>query len=531
MMGDNETLHQTEMSANNSLDNGAATEDLARDLVERTQNLLRELQVFDEYVQSRQQRRIPGIGPFVSRVKSEALGHERLLKEVQNLPRDGTTASLDEGKKLRNRLACSNIPWLEVHWGLIKRCRRVVSLGQQFPRALQCKDGNGKGKGGVTGRKDRKDSLTLVDAVVDCGARWIKVISVAENRLLLEMARAGWDWGSESGAEDDITGREGTAQDEESDDDGEVSVIRITRQLKRAARMNWYQYRHPQLQIIFTRITEGKEPEIDKLLRKVRNMGGTDITITIDCAESDFVCSPVPNLDTALTGMLQDSSDDLTPTLNLDCTTLIALFSDICHSNVEPQPWHRDDIRAQIQKERDDNGSSAESLYPLLDGRELVCTTRTAKRIREISATLATETEIERIALGLPEEDAKPLSEQQVRAEFQRLSIHPVPGSLRLPVKIVDVELHDKWEDMVENGELPKVVRAVTPSLLNDVNLEGFLYGWWKGISTVTSNNTLVKQLVRSILEHREPHEKGPIICVHPVTRALASKGKPETPS
>jgi hypothetical protein len=259
-------------------------------------------------------------------------------------------------------------------------------------------------------------------------------------------------------------------------------------------------------------------------------MGGEDITVTVDSADSGFNRSAVPPFKTVCQNLLLDNRDDLTPVLNLDCTTLIALVSDIPHSRVALRHWHRDDVKSQIRKEADEGSSLEQSLYPLLRGRGMVCTREAAKRVREIVATLGTDTELARSLIFLSPDSVTPAkSHDELVSELQKLSIHSVPSDLQLPVKIIDIGLRDTWEDLVEEGQLPQVVRAIVPGLLWDVNLEIFLYGWATGMSTVTSNNALAKQIVRQVLQRRTREEEiGPIICVHPATRALASKRRPK---
>ncbi|KAK5011554.1 hypothetical protein LTR16_005206 [Cryomyces antarcticus] len=102
-------------------------------------------------------------------------------------------------------------------------------------------------------------------------------------------------------------------------------------------------------------------------------------------------------------------------------------------------------------------------LYPVMAGRSLVCTKEAAKRMRELVDQIGTESEKARAAVLMGDCDDRG---EKLTAEFQKLSIHPVPLGLQLPIEIVDKD--------VEGASLPKVAAAVAAQL-NDINRSVFL--------------------------------------------------------
>lgn len=341
----------------------------------------------------------------------------------------------------------------------------------------------------------------------------MKVISKTEKRLLHELAEAGWDWGLED--EDSDSEEDDTALFED------VELLRTAKSLVRAARTNWYQYKHPRVRFVFTRIREGHDKEIDRLIKKLRLVGGDDIHVDFHFAGSDWVTSKSPDIDTAIANLLPQIGDITDPVL-LDTSVLIALVSDISHTRVEPQVYHESDVLGQIQAEASGLPFLWGTAYPLIRGRKLICTKEAVQQFKNINETIGSSTEVERARLLL----------NGLREDFQRVSSHPVPEDLMLPVQVLyDQDTELSAADLVQNGALLPVALEVQKHLYLPENQGTHLYGWVAGLTVITGNRALANKIVQTIEQGLErennnrDYENGPRICALPQNRALATKG------
>ncbi|KAJ9141719.1 hypothetical protein NKR23_g7672 [Pleurostoma richardsiae] len=317
------------------------------------------------------------------------------------------------------------------------------------------------------------------------------------------MAESGWDWGDGDGSTDKLSGADG--EDDKgcdvSDGEGAISLVRIISGLVEASRAVRYKYRHPRLSVVLTRIDEGANTDVDRLLEKLRNMGGHDVVINIHC---------------------------LSPTLLIDTSVLIALASDIANSFVQIQPWHRGDIRAQIEEEVSGKSFIGLNVSPVLRSRALVCTWDAAQHFRQIVSLIGSKTEVLRasIILGIEDEEAK-ASGADLLHRLQRLSIHKLPLDLKLPIRVLD---HIKLDvqEAVNNGRLPRAALAIDKDLFSlPANRSTFLYGWLSCSTVVTSNGALTTRLERLMEQKRETDdETGPSVFVFRFNRALTTKGR-----
>lgn len=69
---------------------------------------------------------------------------------------------------------------------------------------------------------------------------------------------------------------------------------------------------------------------------------------------------------------------------------------------------------------------------------------------------------------------------------------------------------------MAEN--VSEVLRGVNPSV--------FFFGWWSGLTTISSNRTVAKEIQKTIEENRIGDEVGPNIWLAPASRSLVGKEK-----
>ncbi|KAK7757456.1 hypothetical protein SLS62_000471 [Diatrype stigma] len=381
----------------------------------------------------------------------------------------------------------------EQRWDAIKRCHGLVALRRQFPLG-----------------SSSKRLSPAVDAVVQNGAEWLKVSILNERKLIRQMAEEGWhpdDSEDESPAGSD---------DDDADEGNATSIVGITAQLVRAARLNRCRSAPPRVRIYLPNIVEGSSAEVDKLLGKVRRAGVAKghqrpVEVIVDCADSAFARTPVPPLETAFANLFRNTQlDRLTPTLNLELTLLISLVSDITHGRIEVKPWYGTQVISHIKDEEHAPGTRLRDLYAAVGSRHLVCTKDVMTEFSNVIEDLGTPATKERAAilLGSTGEGGTVSSESsdELRSKFRELSVYPVPDGLQLPIRAVSAGDFDASREsvdaMIEAGKLPEVARHVFDKLDRQYHRSCYLYGWANGITTVSANSLTVQQIYAVINEY-----------------------------
>jgi hypothetical protein len=352
--------------------------------------------------------------------------------------------------------------------------------------------------------------------VVEGGAEWVAIHSLQPDRLARQMTDSGWGWGDHE---------LGDVVDEREWED--VALVKQMKRLMVAARMNRHEYRVPRLRVVVPNI--GKEnPDINVLLDQISRIDG-GVDVFIEDREGDFLKTPPPKPSVAIGNLLGDQLHGLTETLNMDHTILIDLISDITHLRLEPKPWQEETTRAQIEEEREHDGHMTKVLYPLLEGRTLVCTREAAEHFHEVLATVGTSSERERGRLLVPFDEAhKTMSHVAIRRRFEELSTHPLPSTVQIPMTVID----EPWtwttlERSVESLQLPTIALDVARhSGFKSGKLSIFMYGWASGNVTLTSNKE-IRGNIRTMVETYRRHDDdyGPAIWRLDVTRNLLAKG------
>lgn len=197
------------------------------------------------------------------------------------------------------RLRQSNLPYLQEVWNAAKREKGVTRFKQHG---------------------------AIVDIVAEGGQKWVKVSTINEKRLLMEMTIKGWDWHQSEDSDDEMADSE-----DSKDGDLDISLLKTASKLIETSKSKYVQYKHPRIVMVLTRIRTGAVTDIDLLLDMIRSKG---ITVL---GSNDL--SPVLPLASVLDRMTYDPFEHLSDTLNLDCTVLLALVSDISHEQVAPQEW------------------------------------------------------------------------------------------------------------------------------------------------------------------------------------------------
>jgi hypothetical protein len=128
--------------------------------------------------------------------------------------------------KIKHTVQSSNFSFLQAVWDSAKRSSGVVGL---------------------------KRHGSLVDVIADGGLLWIKVSTIGEKRLLMEMAKQGWA-GWDSMSEDDDGDDEDDAREASPSTDTDISILKIAARLAQDARDTRVNYKHPSVVMELPRI-------------------------------------------------------------------------------------------------------------------------------------------------------------------------------------------------------------------------------------------------------------------------------------
>ncbi|KAI9928225.1 hypothetical protein ASPWEDRAFT_447672 [Aspergillus wentii DTO 134E9] len=506
-----------------------SAQDLAAHLVARCRLLLSELdELRTQLTQTLRNPQLVEVRTMRSNIVSELKMLEKLAKKAEAITAAEGEDEADQ--RVVHALRSSNLPFHEAVWSVAKKsCTGLVAFGTRFYW-----DGDGKGVDVAPGEKrpnkDKKRSV-FVDIVADDGEEWVKVSTISENRLLFEMAKKGWEGDSDSGEEDEENRtvlQNYDDEDEGDDDDDELELIKLARDMRKASDATRVMYKHPRIRFVLPKIVEGESLEIDDLLKVIRGYG-----ITVECG-GNMDDSQTEDVDrardsiavsTGISRLLPTPFKRFTSTLNVDCTLLLAVVSDLSHyKDIPICPSHHKAILRQMEVEKEQPLLPAE-LWPAMDAHELVCTDEAAKRMREIVDTIGTDTEKKRTEILMGDAQFHDCDREALIQKFQELSDFLVPTELKLPVKVVEAQ--SVIESGRLHGKLPKVADRVVP-ILSDINYSVFFYGWATGLVTISSNRTVVREIEATVEEHRDGDEdlEGPPVWVCNTARSLIGKDK-----
>ncbi|KAL8930124.1 MAG: hypothetical protein Q9172_000209, partial [Xanthocarpia lactea] len=448
---------------------------LAEDLVKRCNQLLGELEAFQQYLAQSQQGQNVEVKPFRNSVAAE-------LKSLEKL-----RAADPEADRTVHTLRSSNLPFYIAVWDAAKTSSGLLGFTKRFywdtPPTRSSKRS-----------RTPKRKCALVDIVAHDGQQWIKVSTLTETRLLLELAKAGWE-GADSGSDTDdedgllvdglahtnldddpLTDAQNSDQDDRDND--LIEIVRQAQDLRKASLAHKVHYKHPSITFILPKISLNPPSEVIHILDIIRSTGATIRLGPL---------TPPSNLDTTFPKLVSNPFANLTPTLNIDCTILLALVSDLSHCTTASEPWFHKAISRQIEIETREQLLPS-TLWPAMADKKLTCTTEAAKRMREIVDTIGTETERKRSDLLLYPwtTNPSPSSSTFLQRSFAELSNYTIPSSFRLPIFIVPSNQN--------LTVLPPVAQNVKTAL-TAINQSVFLHGWVEGCVTLTSNRSVKKQI------------------------------------
>lgn len=226
---------------------------------------------------------------------------------------------------------------------------------------------------------------------------------------------------------------------------------------------------------------------------------------------------PSVPLHSVLTQLLVDRSRAISHTVNIDCTILLALISDISHKHCPILDWYPGEVQAQIQEEAKEHLLPSR-LYPAIGSHPMVCTREAADQMNLIVETLATDTEKIRANLLLAQGDHHGRSSAELVEGWTSISDHKIPEGFQLPIQVKTVDLNT-----ITDG-LPAVAAKVAAEL-GDLNKSIFFYGWANSLTTLSANRGRARQIDYIINENGlRDGEAGPHIWLCGESRSLIAK-------
>ncbi|KAL8843248.1 MAG: hypothetical protein Q9176_002201 [Flavoplaca citrina] len=485
---------------------------LAENLVKRCDKLLEELEAYQRYLTQSKQGHNVEVKPFRNSIAAEL----KSLEKVNDSPNPLRSADPNADRTVHT-LRSSNLPFYTAVWDAAKTTSGLVAFTKRFywdtPPTRSAKRS-----------RTPKKQCALVDIVAEDGQQWIKVSTITETRLLFDLAKMGWEGAdSDSGTDgedgllvdglahsiiDDAASNNNQDSSLTEEDDDRIEIIRQAQDLRKASLAHKVHYKHPSITLILPKISPDPPPEVTRILDSIQSTGATVRLGPV---------APPSDLYSAFQKLVSNPFDNFTPTLNIDCTILLALVSDLSHCATTPEPWFHQAISRQIEVERREQLLPS-ILFPAVADKKLVCTHEAAKRMQEIVDTIGTETERKRSDLLLHDStnDSSPLSSASLKESFAKLSNYNIPSSFHLPILVVPTN-----EDL---STLPPIAQSVK-SALTAINQSVFLHGWVEGCLTLTSNRSVKKQ-IEEIVESAEGEVEGPKIWLCNTARSLVGKEK-----
>lgn len=489
---------------------GDQVAEVAENLQKRCDALLSEVTIFEQKLVEVGRAKQVELRTFTSSIRAE----------IKSLSRIGSLDQHSDEQRL-HMLRSANVAFYEAVWLTAKHSAGVTGFLKRFPWANPShavpERTDGSGDAVHSHVEKRKKAGASVDIVADNGAEWVKLSTISETRLLFEIARRGWERHPDdsSDSENDVSaGRKDYNNDESLEDD--ISILRAAEELSRASRATRVRYRHPRIRMVLPKIVRGRVKAIDDLLDDIQALGVQ--LQTADVLASTGILKDI-SMEEALRNLILDDAALLTPTVNIDCTILLAIVSDLSNKHVEKDAWLHIAAKRQIEMEEEQNLLPS-VLMPAMGARKLVCTREAATRMQEIVMTIGTESEKARTHALLS--DMPGIDSRVDRlAAFARLSDHNIPERWQLPIEIVETEAH-----------LPPGLPAIAENVANELselNRSVFLYGWQRGITTLTSNRTIARRIQTIVEQSLEPDSDeitGPDLWICATARSLLAKEK-----
>ena len=503
--------------------------DLFNNLQTRADTLLREFRSYQAHLKLHKKQHEVEVRAFKRGIESEVKTLKKLSPALSSSqptadPDVESEEGLDEDNPRLHTLRSSNLPFYEAVWDVAKSQSHITALGKKmYFGERKCGPvrnfGDDESAPRIIDQDSHRRREVAVDIVADNGLKWIKVSTISEKRLLFDIAKQGWENYGDESDESSAGSDEGDLQ-KADDRSGKLELVWLAQDLRKAAAVARVQYQHPRIRFVLPKIREGVLPDVDAFLADLRTTGAI-----VQCGEDVTQILQAPRLD--LDRLMPTAAISIpTPTINIDCTILLALISDISHLS-RPELSTDPTSNSQTYQKAIMNQIEAEvaapmlpgEIYPLLDGRDLHCTTHAAQRMRQIVEIMATPSERRRADILLGEGIFKDQSSMELRQAFAVQSHHCIPDDLRFPVQVIALDVGDLLSSISSlskmASEFPTTVAARVMKSLNltPINASVFFYGWAYQMTTVTSNRTVASGLSRAINDilDLDEREGGPV--------------------
>ncbi|KAF8450029.1 hypothetical protein BDZ91DRAFT_853436 [Kalaharituber pfeilii] len=463
----------------------ASPQNPAEPLIARCSALLDEIHLLQAFIK---QNHLPYIElrAFRSHVESEL----KFLKKISS--RGDPFAE----ERTQHALRSSNLGYFELVWAAAKASTGLTSiLTHVHETGLQ-----------RSTKQEKNVKAVQVEVVAEDGLQWIKLNAVTPKRLMYELAKVGWEAGSEAPSDDqeEASGVEDEVNEWNQQAISEIPLIKHADLLSKAAKCTWVKYKHPQIIYLFQNIhLKTSTAPIRQIIKRLKQTRAT-----VYCADDPTptaLCLSNPRTIYETLDKLKSRNQyaNFSQALNIDCTILLALASDISNSIISPtsRAFNRA-ILTQLKNELV-RPLLPSILFQVLSGRALFCTKTARQRFEEIIDEIGTATEKARAQLILGTytsvDPGAPVTSHLFYEKFQALCIHPVPTGFSLPIRTLDEEYF--------SGPYPqasKISEQLTP-----INQSVFMTGWMKGLTTITSNMAVGKVVQANWTQVLEDMERG----------------------
>lgn len=269
-----------------------------KDLLQKSQDLMTELEQFKALLKERRQDKTVELRHFSTNLQSE-------IKSLTKL------ANLDpEDEKVAHTVSSSNFPFYSAVWNTAKGCKGITALRKRFfwttgQKLLKSK------RGDLSAQRNIKS--VEVDVVAGEDLEWVKVNTITARRMIFDLAKAGW-------AEDDSTDDEGEDFARLDSDDESEGLLKQAKLLVEASKLARTKYRYPSVRIVLPRLTRDCPKQVASVLQGIRALG-----VTVQLYED------IPGsleISTVLQRMVVDPFEKFSETLNVDCTMIFAFISE-----------------------------------------------------------------------------------------------------------------------------------------------------------------------------------------------------------
>ncbi|GIZ46128.1 hypothetical protein CKM354_000926700 [Cercospora kikuchii] len=269
---------------------------LLANLISRAKALLAELEQFRQHLRIIRQEQHIELAHFRGTIQSEL----SMLEKLHSKPETDSTTHVAKS---------SNLPFLETVWKTAKKSSHVGALQKRVYYNSPSKSLSSAMHHINLGikrpsEKGSRNAAVTVDLIADQGLTWTKVSLVTNHRILMDLAKQGWDsGGSEDEGDDDLPPRM-------DDDDADIPLVKNAKELCQASESYRVRTQKPKVNLVLPRIKLGETKEVDAVIDRCRAAG-----VTLFCGEG---VGHVPEIQEALQTMAPDPINSFTNTLNID---------------------------------------------------------------------------------------------------------------------------------------------------------------------------------------------------------------------